>query len=67
MNQRGYVGLIVLLIGTGLALYLFMQYSPLGHGASDAGLMKNLDDAKTKAALIAASSSRDQVTEEDLR
>lgn len=51
MNQRryqgGYIGLLMLLIGTGLALYLYMEYSPLGHGATDQGVMQALDAKKT--------------------
>ncbi len=48
MNQRGYIGLLILLLGTGLALYLFMQHSPIGHGATDQGVMQALD-AKARA------------------
>ncbi len=47
----GYIGLIVLLLGTGLALYLFMQYSPLGRGATDQGLMQALDAKKRAEAM----------------
>ena len=47
-GQRGYIGLlIVLMIGVAMALYFFMQNSPLGHGATDQGVMKALDAKKT--------------------
>jgi hypothetical protein len=49
MNCTG--GLLLLLIGTGLALYLFMMYSPLGHGATDQGVMNALD-VKARAEAI---------------
>ena len=58
MKQRGYVGILVLLVITGAALYFFMMNSPLGHGANDTKLMKALDDKKTEAARRAASSTK---------
>lgn len=57
MNQRGYIGLILLLLGTGLALYLYMQYSPLGRGATDQGVMKALDQRALDAARAVASTT----------
>lgn len=57
MNQRGYIGLVLLLLGTGLALYLYMQYSPLGRGATDQGVMKALDQRALDAARAVASTT----------
>ncbi len=41
--QRGYIGLLMLLAGTGLALYLYMEYSPLGKGGNDATLSDGVE------------------------
>ncbi len=43
MYQRGYIGLLMLLLGTGLALYLYLQYSPLGHGANDSTVSQGIE------------------------
>lgn len=65
MNQRGYIGLILLLLGTGLALYLFMQYSPLGHGATDQGVMEALD-TKARAQALKGMADKKNAEYEDM-
>ncbi len=46
-RNKGYVGmLLLLLIGIGIALYFYMQESPLGKGATDQGVMNALDAKK---------------------
>ena len=64
-QSRGYIGLlIVLIIGIGIALYFFMQTSPLGHGATDQGVMNALDAKKSAEAVKGMADHRNGEIEE---
>lgn len=54
----------MLLLGTGLALYLYMQRSALGHGATDQGVMKALDDKARAEAVKGMADQRNGEYEE---
>jgi hypothetical protein len=50
-HERGYIALIALTIGLIVALYLMIEYSPMGKGANDATLSRDIE-AKVQAQAI---------------
>ena len=61
MNQRGYIGLLLLLLGTGLALYLFFQYSPIGQGANDGSMSQGIEAKQAAQQVQGMTDERNQM------